>query len=185
MDCRTIFVIPKKYEWGSVVNGTATGFFADIVADKIDFAVGAIFFNYARARVSRFTTVINEGNTLTIASPNPRPKRYVVYYRVTYNIYLCSIVSVNKFLNNCCIGWFRSLLTLFKPLDTIVWICLFVSIFTVAVFIVIVAKCEQRIVGKTYSRYNSIGQAVWFCYGSLMGEDITKARFNIRAWGIR
>ncbi len=65
----------EQYIWGTVANGTATGFFGDLVTDKIDMAIGDISGNYPRHQVCRLSTFIMEASRLTFAAPSPVIKR--------------------------------------------------------------------------------------------------------------
>ncbi len=58
-----------------MANGTATGFFGDFVADKIDIGMGDISGNHPRHQVCRLSTFISESSRLTFAAPNAVVKR--------------------------------------------------------------------------------------------------------------
>ncbi len=60
-----------KFSWGTIEGGKATGLFADIVARRTDFAIGDIFGDAYRIRVSTFTAMINPKSFLVILSPLP------------------------------------------------------------------------------------------------------------------
>ena len=75
LDCRFVVVPTKNFLYGGVVNGVATGYFADLAAGNSDFAIGSIYVGMYRAMVSRITTHILFGEAYTMATPIPVPKR--------------------------------------------------------------------------------------------------------------
>ena len=72
-------VNPPDWAWGTVssADGSVSGLFADLVGDRVDFSVGAIFGTRERFQVSDFSTFLDYGDTLTLASPRSIPQRYL------------------------------------------------------------------------------------------------------------
>ncbi len=75
LDCNIVFINPEELSWGAIVNGSATGLLKDIVEDRTDLALGAVYSGYDRAQVSRPSYFVNFGQDLAMITPMSIPYR--------------------------------------------------------------------------------------------------------------
>ncbi len=82
--------------------------------------------------------------------------------------------------------FFRSTITLLKPLDVFVWIFFVVAFLAVPLVSRTLAKKELRL-ERDSSYWTSYGKTAWYAFGCLMGEtfDVGKEEKMDTAWGIR
>ncbi len=52
MNCKANFFLPKDNLFGTLVNGTFTGYFAEIVKRRADVLTGAVVLSHARSLVN-------------------------------------------------------------------------------------------------------------------------------------
>ena len=52
LDCRLEYTNPPDFKWGSVINGSATGMFKELVEDRVDIVLGATILYDSRILVA-------------------------------------------------------------------------------------------------------------------------------------
>ncbi len=77
------------------------------------------------------------------------------------------------------------ILALVYPYDWSVWIIIFLSMFVVTAATYLITTIERDIVGQPLSAWSSYGSALWYSYGTLMGEAITRDTKSDKANSIR
>lgn len=76
-------------------------------------------------------------------------------------------------------------LALIQPLNPVVWLFIITSLAGGAVFFLLVAKAEEKIVNVPLKAWNSIYESMWYVYGTLIGESITRDANSVGANAIR
>lgn len=67
-------------------------------------------------------------------------------------------------------------MTFAHPLRFTVWILLFAAIAVTVLALNMIARVEERAIGDDLRFWSSPGLAVWYVYGTFLGESITKER---------
>ena len=76
-------------------------------------------------------------------------------------------------------------LALINPFSPLVWIIVVVSFFILAVVFWLVANWEGELQNLSYGDWSSMGNSLWFCYGTLIGESVTRDTKSSNAVALR
>jgi len=74
---------------------------------------------------------------------------------------------------------YRSLFTLIKPLSPHVWLAILASVFLATLGLNFVVKLQVHLGGQNFKHWNTLPQASWYIFGTLIGESITR-NLNIK-----
>ncbi len=81
---------------------------------------------------------------------------------------------------------YRSFDSAMSPFQGAVWASIAGMLFTMAVFMFSVSNTEQSIVPYlTLKHWAMLGQALWYCMGTLIGENVTRDSKSDGAWALR
>ncbi len=66
------------------------------------------------------------------------------------------------------------------------WTTIITGLLTMVSVLFAVSNIEQRTVPKlSLKHWSQIGQAAWYCFGTLIGENITRDSKSDNAWALR
>ncbi len=81
---------------------------------------------------------------------------------------------------------YRSFASFLHPLGEIVWAAVIAVLLTMTVVMFSVSNFEQNTVPDlSLKHWSMFWQAGWYCFGTLIGENVTKDSKSDNAWALR
>ena len=72
-----------------------------------------------------------------------------------------------------------------KPLSLYVWIGGVASMISTALAMWMMSRAESKVVGISLADWESYGKSLWYCFGTVIGESLTRDTSSEGAWAIR
>ena len=76
-------------------------------------------------------------------------------------------------------------IALIAPFHIYVWICVVSSVILASIFMFAISNEETRLSGVDLHNWSSMKEAGWYCYGTVIGESITRDTKSEKAVSLR
>ncbi len=167
-------VNPADGKWGHIeADGTWSGLVAEAANGNVDFVICDVFIVYSRAQVIDGTIAFDKDYQVL---KGPHFDFIAKWYE---NVYCFQAFAspqphpVPKFL------------ALVSPFTPLVWLSLLICVLMVTLTLWLVSNLESSLNEHPLPHWSSLPRSLWYCYGTFIGESITRDTRSASANALR